>query len=127
MTIPPDLEPQVRRILHSLAPAETISTAELAGRIAGNGAAAKAARAATMSHLLKLAENTGGLATRGEPIQRYGKTMRPWLWRHIESPAMPQRAQTQSFGAATPGTSLADRVQRLEEYLAARDPLFTFL
>lgn len=141
--IPPDLEPAVRRILASLRPGETLTTAALRMRLDPSG------DLRLSPQLVKLADNVPGLCTRGDEIARSGymkgKRVRPCMWHHIPSPDMPcgtvqlagirdTRARlagsapiAQSSGAASPGTSLADRMLRVEDWIAGRDPLFRVL
>lgn len=147
MKIPPDLEPQVRRILHGLAADETLSTADLAGRIAGLGDENKAARNATMTALGKLGQMLPGLCTRGEPKAYMGRMVQPRIWHHLSSPDVPSgtvqlagmrrgdtavriaggNPRTQSLGPAGPASLLVDRVQRVEDWITQRDPLFRVL
>lgn len=138
--IPPNLEPAVRRILAALAPGETLTTRALA-QLVSPDAGPELAR-----DLVKLANAVPGLCTRhtttGRTGYMKGKTMRVCTWHRIDSPDMPRgvqlahmrqgdtsvgRGALASTGAASPGTSLLDRVQRLEQWAARTDPLFPVL
>lgn len=150
--IQPNLEPEVRRILASLRPDETLTTKALALRLTDNPGPALS------RDLVKLADNVPGLCTRRTEIGKSGymrgKTVRPCTWHHIASPDMPSgtvqladmrsgdtatriaggNPHTQSSGAASPATSLAadiaelkKRLTSLEEWRTRVDPLASVL
>lgn len=145
--IPDTIEPAVRRILASLRPDEILPTGALALRVEEMTGMDQRTVA---GHLIKLANNVPGLCTRTTTIGKTGymkgKKLRPCHWHRIDSPDMPTTAagvaavrlsdslagtsrsrREESAGAASPGASLADRVQALEQWRARFDPLSTVL
>lgn len=123
-----ELERQTRKILSSLRPAEHLSTGDLVARLVpllSEDAiprdifkALEKISSRALCHIIPKEMTTG---------PHKGKTINARRWHHIDSAAMPQRPPSQSQGAASPGTSLADRVHRLEDWAARTDPLFRVL
>ena len=123
-----ELERQTRIILATLRPTETLSSGDLVSRLIPllpedtiprdiyNGLAKIASRA--LSHTVPTLMEKG-------PYK--GRTVNARRWHHIDSPAMPHRPISQSQGAAGPAASLVDRVQRVEDWITQRDPLFRVL
>lgn len=133
------IERSVRETLARLGPHETLSTAELGARIsAGMFADDPKMRSLVFKQLDVLGRYARDLCELVPTIApkgfNSGKTINRRIWHHIDSAAMPERPPSQSAGAASPGTSLADavakheeRLQRIEDWITDRDPLFRVL
>lgn len=137
------IERQVRTILHGIDKYGRLTTAELGDRITDG--MPQAERAEVFSFLNRLGANARDLCELVPVVAptgfHKGKTINRRVWRHIDSPDMPQRPATPSAGAASPGMSfglmltelqaavgtLGDRVQALEDWRARYDPISTVL
>ena len=121
-------EQSIRQVLSTLRPGETLTTRELLARLMpgatdqerANAASGFIKRWSSMSFCTRAAPQPG-------KAFNSGKMVRPCVWHHIESAAMPERPQTQSAGAAGPPSSLLSRVDAIEAWIAGRDPLFRVL
>lgn len=123
-----DLERHTRKILASLRPAEHLSTGELVARLLpllpddaiprDVFKALERISSRALCHTVPKEMDSG---------PHKGKTINARRWHHIDSPAMPQRPPSQSQGAAGPASSLVDRVDAIEAWIAGRDPLFKVL
>jgi len=128
------IERLTRQELAKLSPHETLSTAELGNRICdgmGTPAHERQFRSAVFAHLDKLGAHARELCELipTEAVKGFnrGRTINRRVWHHIESAAMPDRPHTQSSGAASQGASIISRIDAIEAWIAARDPLYRVL
>ena len=130
------LEQELRRFLAAIPEGQWLPTKALTERMWPKPGmhqptpAEAAARQYLYSGVTKLARELG-LNTRSQPESgtgRFtGKTINRYHWTHLPLAEVPQRPLSQSQGAAGPASSLVDRVQKLEDWAAGRDPLFRVL
>lgn len=128
------IEQTVRQILSQLGTHETLSTAELGKRVHAD-LQSRGMQPAAIGEVYRVLDKLGAsnrelcelVPGEGKSGFNRGKPIKRRVWHRIESPAMPERPHTQSAGAASPGTSLTDRVHKLEEWAARTDPLFRVL
>lgn len=99
-----------------------------------------------ITRVVALGKNLPGLVAAKGTRQKFGKEFPTYLWAHVPysepadtlhiahrrsadtaSTIRGEPRQAQSSGAANPGTSLADRVLKLEDWAARTDPLFRVL
>ena len=121
-------EQNIRQILAGLRPDETLTTRELLVRLMPNATDTERTKAA--SSFIKR-WSLPQFCTLGDPQPgkafNKGKLIRPRIWHRLENATMPQTPDRPSSGAASPASSLIARVDAIEAWIAARDPLFRVL
>ena len=125
------IERLARVELARLGPHETLSTAELGARILAREIPYGITRSAMFAQLDKLGAHSRELCdlAPGEALKGFnrGKVVNRRVWHRIDSAAMPQTPERPSSGAASPASSLISRIDAIETWIAARDPLFRVL